>query len=50
VTLGAAWAAAQADLASRVAALPSGEQASVEHAMRTLRLLFASGTARRKGP
>jgi DNA-binding MarR family transcriptional regulator len=49
VTLRAAWAAAQADLASRVAALPSGEQASVEQAMRTLRLLFVSGAGGRAG-
>jgi DNA-binding MarR family transcriptional regulator len=49
VTLRAAWAASQADLASRVATLPPGEQARIEHAMRTLRPLFASGTAGQAG-
>jgi DNA-binding MarR family transcriptional regulator len=42
VTLRAAWSAAQAHLANRVAALPSGEQAIVGQAMRTLSSLFAS--------
>jgi DNA-binding MarR family transcriptional regulator len=45
VTLRTARTAAQADLASRMAALPSSEQATVERAMRTLRALFASGAA-----
>jgi DNA-binding MarR family transcriptional regulator len=49
VTLRTAWAAAHADLASRVATLPSGEQASVERAMRTLRPLFTSEQAGRAG-
>lgn len=44
-TLRAARAAAQADLANRMAALPSGEQATVGQAMRTLRSLFAPGAA-----
>lgn len=47
VTLRAAWSAAQAHLASRMAALPSGEQATVVQAMRTLRSLFASGADRK---
>jgi DNA-binding MarR family transcriptional regulator len=47
-TLRAARAAAQAELASRLATLPSGEQVSVEQAMRTLRPLFALGTAGRE--
>lgn len=47
VTLRAAWSAAQADLASRMAGLPSGEQATVGKAMRALRSLFASGAGRK---
>jgi DNA-binding MarR family transcriptional regulator len=47
LTLRAARSAAQADLADRMAGLPSGEQASVEQAMRSLRPLFASGAAGR---
>jgi DNA-binding MarR family transcriptional regulator len=45
VTLRAARAAAQEDLAGRVAALPPSEQAIVTQAVRTLRFLFESGAA-----
>jgi DNA-binding MarR family transcriptional regulator len=45
VALRATLAAAQADLANRIAALSSGEQATVGQAMRTLRSLFAPGAA-----
>ncbi len=40
VTLEAAWAAVQSDLAQRMAAVPAGELAVVGQAMRILRFLF----------
>ncbi len=45
VTLRAARAAAQSDLADRLAALPSGERVAVGQGMRILRLLFGSSAA-----
>jgi DNA-binding MarR family transcriptional regulator len=48
-SLQTARAAAQADLAARMAALRSGEQATVGQAMRTLRSLFTRGAAERTG-
>jgi DNA-binding MarR family transcriptional regulator len=50
VTLREAFAAAQADLADRVAALPADERGKVGQAMRTLRSVFALGEAGRGRP